>query len=176
MYFYSTLWIRQCSCKYFGDPSGERERMRNQKMSFSCFSLILKCLLNKKIYTMCSLRQKTYTSTFSFERTKIHRVLKYLFEDTHKILENCARLVCWMQVRISQLFLSEDTGDTLWQTVFKCFKHSIPGYHIVLELLLPQLLGWGILMGKNVETEALFEHERETCFKTAWKSQCFIGL
>lgn len=151
MYFYSKLWIRQCSWQVFWDPSGERERWKpeDELFLFQCF--ILKCLLNKKYIQCIVWDSKTYTSTFSVERMKIHRVLKYLFEHTHTKLENCALWVCWMQVRINQLFLSGGHwGHSLADYVLKCFKHSIPGYHIVPELLLPQLLGWGIWWGQGM--------------------------
>ena len=65
-----------------------------------------------------------------------------IYLSTKKKPENCALWVCWIQVRINQLFLSGGHwGHSLADCILKFFKLSIPGYHVVPELLLPQLLG-----------------------------------
>ena len=89
---------------------------------------------------MCSMRQKL---TLLLSVLNEQKFIEYLsiYLNSHTKLENCALRVCWMQVRINQLFLSGGRwGHSLADCVLKCFKHSIPGYHIVPELLLPQLL------------------------------------
>ena len=137
------------SCKYFGIHL-ERGSNETRRWVFLFQCLILKCLLNKKIYTMCSMRQKL---TLLLSVLNGQKFIEYLsiYLNSHTKLENCALWVCWMQVRINQLFLSGGHwGHSLADCVLKCIKHSIPRYHIVPELLLPQLLRWGIWWGQGM--------------------------